>query len=417
MSFLYKMDKNKEVDFNTLIIWKKNHKIFFTFFIFLILISCSSRKDISSEKYFLVQKDSLSTIIESAKIESINATEITAPSNWDLTYQITFIPDEGTRVHKGDTVVVFDTRQVESKLNGFLKQLDILKQQIIQTRLRNQESIREHESQIKKLEIQKKIADSRLKQSYFNSDNDQKDARLEVKKTDLNLKSAKESLKAQKILNKNSENDILLNIKQTELNVSQAKNMLSDMFLIAPKDGMVVYQKQHRRGEKIKIGDSIRPRRGVLKIPDPDNMMAVIDLNEVDYQNVTQGMNAKLSIEAFPDTVFTGNVIYKSNVVNFDFEESFTKTYTIHVRINSKENFRLKPGLSAKVEIITNKYARAFRIPSWCLFQNDGQFHIKTTEQKQIPITLCKLFDGSAIIEGNISENLKIISNKQIPTF
>jgi len=155
----------------------------------------------------------------------------------------------------------------------------------------------------------------------------------------------------------------------------------------------------------------------VVSIPDLNNMIAVIDLNEVDRPFIHEGDSAELIVEAYPDTVFTGRVVFVSKIVEYLSQSSRAKVYTVHVKINSRENYRLKPGLSAMVKLYLDNVGQVFRVPSRCLFSRENAFFLTTDRAQEIPIELIRLADGNAFVIGKIDDKMKFAPNQHTPTF
>jgi len=371
------------------------------------------------EQRYAVSRDSVLTLTESGELESRYPQMINSPGNWHLEYQIVYLPEEGSYVRQGDTVVIFDTREVEKLLDAALKEKAILEQKLTETRLRNQQQLSAQEAQLRNLEIQERIAANRLEQARYNAESEQQDARLELKKARLNLKRARTELKAQQIINRNQENEVLIDMDQTNIEIRRRREMINDMYITAPKDGLVVYFHQGRRGggDKIKIGDTVRPLHPVLSLPDLSNMRVLVEINQVDRSAVNWGQQAQVWVEAYPDTVFSGRVSYISKVVDFSDEETTAKTYQVHVTLNSAENYRLKPGLTAQVTIHTDTLHRVFQIPSWCLFADQEGYAVKPAGEKAVPVELVRLISGHAFVRGNLSAGLQLAPNQRVPLF
>ena len=396
-----------------------NRIIGFSLALFVLFFSCRNLDNSQVDSYSIC-KDSAVVVREAGELESVNSIVISAPGKWDLSYQIVYLPDEGAMVAEGDTVVIFDTKQVELQLEESIKQLESYEQELQGKELSNMLTIQEIKNSMLSLEIQEEINLNRLEQAKYNSDVEQKDAALELEKTRKNIERQSEALQAQYILNRNAENEIKLKIDQTRSKIDLNRKIIQDMFITSPKDGLVVYYKQGHRGrsgEKIKLGDTVRPQSPILKIPDPNNMMVIVDLNEVDHAFVSEGIAAEIVVEAYPDTVFKGHVSYISKIVDYDYSISNTKCYIMNVNIDSRENFRLKPGLSAIVTLFIQQLANSYRIPSWCLFEDDDQYYLISNRSKMYPVDLIMLSHGNAYIKGNFTLNQRFIANNQLSDY
>jgi HlyD family secretion protein len=147
-------------------------------------------------------------------------------------------------------------------------------------------------------------------------------------------------------------------------------------------------------------------------------MQVLVMLNEVDRPFVKVGQKAEITIEAYSDTVFTGTVSLVSRIVNQMEDANNLKTYDVIIHIDSKENYRMKPGLSAEVRLFLNTVGQYFSVPSFCLFGEEKDFYIESLEQGEIDVDVREIRDGLAYIEGEkLSEGLKILTNPDIPVF
>ena len=358
------------------------------------------------------------TISLSGELSSQSPVFIDAPGSWNLTYQIVNMPPEGQWVEKGDTVVVFDTKEIEQNLEEMLQNFEQLEKQLEQTQLNNEQSISQIENQLKTMDIQKQITLNRLEQSKYNSETDQIDAELELKKVNLNIISTQQSLESQKILNRNSENELLLQKEQSEKRINNYREMINNMYITAPKSGIIVYHKGGRRHEsetKVKIGDTVHPSGRILQIPDLNNMVLEIELNEVDITKVSVGQPAKIEVLAYPDTVFTGKVNFISKIADKN-ESSQLRIYPISIKLDGDMDKRLKPGLTVKVTLAIQEFKEGFAIPSWCLFNQEEEFFVMNNGKK-IPVEVVKIYDGTAYVKGNLSTEMELADTKEIQNY
>jgi len=353
----------------------------------------------------------------SGELDSKSPTYINAPESWNVDYQILHLPPEGQWVETGDTVVIFDTKEIEQNLDEINQNYEQIEKQLEQTLLTNELSISDIKNQIKSLKIQRQIAITNLEQSKYNSQTDQKDAELELKKVNLNIQKTQRALESQKILNRNSENELELQKEQYYKRILDYKKLMQNMYLTAPKDGIVVYHRQGRRGrgDKVKIGDSVRPTSTILQIPDLDDMIVKIDLNEVDISKVKLGQKAAVEVLAFPDTTFSGTVDYIAKIAE-ETDDSNLRIYPVDIKLNSKRDTRLKPGLTVKVRLTIQNFEEGFAIPSWCLFQEQEKFYVIANDQK-ISVELIKNYDGRAYVKGPLETTMELAENQEIPKF
>ncbi len=381
------------------------------FFIFSFLVCCGDKSNQAAKNLYPVTKATIISITESGQLGSVNNTFIVSPSDWNMEYRIANLAKEGSFVLKGDTVVHFNTEKAQSELDESLAQLEIQREKYKEVLKSNEVIMREKENAIVLLNWQYKINLSRLGQAKFESDVRLQEAELELQKTLLNLSKAKDGLNAYKIISQNKANLVLLEMRQAEVKIQRARNKMADMILIAPKGGMVIYQKQQGmggNGEKVKVGDSVWPRSPIMAIPDLAAMQVTIKLNEVDRPFVEEGQPVTIKIEAYPDTLFEGIVNSISKIVEKADNANNLKTYEMVVHLKAGDNYRLKPGLSAIATIEVDSVGQLFEVPSWCVKQDGKKFYVLEKDAGKIDINLYTLRDGKAFIKDGLNEKMQL---------
>lgn len=133
-----------------------------------------------------------------------------------------------------------------------------------------------------------------------------------------------------------------LSVKQAENTLSDAKSTLSDYYVKAPFSG-VMASVPIKRGDSASSGTTL----GTIIT---SKRVAIISLNEVDVAKIALGQKATLSFDAIADLTISGKVVQidslgtvSSGVVNYAVKISF-----------DTEDTRVKPGMSASAQIITN---------------------------------------------------------------
>jgi len=370
-----------------------------------------------AEEYYTPKESSQEWLTFSGELASANSTIISTPRHWGLSYQIVYLVKEGTYVSKGDTIVKFDPHEVQSDIKTVESELQQKKYQKEIVIEQNQNRIEAIERQIEQSKIQLQIYKNRLEQAQYSSENERKNVELDLKKAELSLEKQKQNLEAQKILNKNNLNSVLMSINQSRVRLQRQRRTLQDLCILAPRGGLVVHFTRRGSDIKIKKGDNVSPGWPITRIPDLENMIVEIDLNEVDRLKLLIGQPASLRIEAYPDTVFTGFIDYISKIVEFDFSRSYLKTYPMRVNIDSDINHRLKPGLTAKVKIKTGEYNDCYSIPSWCLYKPGANYKVKNKVGELIPVQVVKLSEGRAFVKGAIDSSVRLLPNRKVPNF
>lgn len=92
-------------------------------------------------------------------------------------------------------------------------------------------------------------------------------------------------------------------------------------------------------------------------------------IDEVDAPRIAPGLEARVSLDAFPDRVFTGRVRRVAPYV-LD-QEKQARTVEIEAEIDNPEKTGLLPGYSADVEVVLERREDTLRIPT-AIIEGDG---------------------------------------------
>lgn len=350
-------------------------------------------------------------MVESGQLKSQNNSFIKAPGSWRMEYQIARLPREGQFVQAGDTVVYFNTAKSRSMMDEALSELELQQEKYHQTEQQNRVDLRRIKDNLQQLKWQLKIDKGKLQQSRFESDIRQRQAELDLKKTELRLQKTVEELKSQKIINRRKLDLVQIAIRQARVKIARARSMLKQMYLLAPRDGMVIYKSSGwGSNEKVRVGDAVWPQTTILSIPDLARMQVLIRLNEVDRPLVKIGQKCDVRINAYPDTVFTGRIESISKIINNADALNRSKTYDVIVALPTGVDIRLKPGLSARVRIHLKKLSDTWQIPEWCLGHDDNGYFVRDSQGRKIDVTLMDLHDGQAFVRGKLSAAMRLLN-------
>ncbi|MCX8091590.1 MAG: efflux RND transporter periplasmic adaptor subunit, partial [Verrucomicrobiae bacterium] len=147
------------------------------------------------------------------------------------------------------------------------------------------------------------------------------------------------------------------------------RQQLAKCVIRAERPGLVVYgggrDDSFFRGEEpIREGASVRERQTIITIPDMTRMAVSVRIHEAYINKVRKGQKARITVDAFPDKVLTGEVTKVAllpDSVNRWMNPDL-KVYATTVAIDGSHEW-LKPGMSAKVEILANRLDDVLYVP------------------------------------------------------
>ncbi|HCU87741.1 MAG TPA: hypothetical protein DGP39_09445 [Verrucomicrobiales bacterium] len=157
------------------------------------------------------------------------------------------------------------------------------------------------------------------------------------------------------------------------------KEQLTKTEIRAPQDGLVIYARSSSRYNEsyIKQGADIRKGYKVIDLPDVSELMAVVQVHESFVRHLRTGLPAVVRIDSLPDKEFKG--IVKHVAPTPDSRRMYyenVSVYDTHVWIEDENNQLpedLKPGVSAKAEIIIAELKNVLKVPVQSVTTHNGK--------------------------------------------
>ena len=142
--------------------------------------------------------------------------------------------------------------------------------------------------------------------------------------------------------------------------VAMLERQIAACIIRAPSPGIIVYGTSadwhQRREDPIEVGDMVRRGQKIFTIPNSNIMGVELRVHESSVNKVMPGQDVTVTVEAHPDLAFQGKVVKVAPLPDpqqgwFD---PGVKVYTTYVTIEGSHDV-LKPGMSAKVEILVEQ--------------------------------------------------------------
>ena len=154
-------------------------------------------------------------------------------------------------------------------------------------------------------------------------------------------------------------------VTQSEAYLEQAKDDLAKTTIASPIDGVVTLLNKEE-GE-IALGSQFQ-EDVIMVVSDLSNMEAVVEIDENDVVNISLGDSAKISVDAFPDTVFKGivsEIAHSARAKGLGTQEEVIN-FDVKVAVLDKIG-NIRPGMSANVDIVTDIRDEAIKVPIQCV--------------------------------------------------
>ena len=174
------------------------------------------------------------------------------------------------------------------------------------------------------------------------------------------------------------------------------KEQLIKSEMRAPQDGLVIYARSSSRYNDtyIKEGALIRKGYSVIDLPDISELMAVVQVHESFVRHIKTGQKAVVRIDSLPDREFQGVVRHVAPTPDArrKYYENIS-VYDTHVWIqdeNSQLPEDLKPGVSAKAEIIVAELNDVMMVPVQSVTTYKGQKVVQVKRGENVVVVPVK---------------------------
>jgi multidrug efflux pump subunit AcrA (membrane-fusion protein) len=187
----------------------------------------------------------------------------------------------------------------------------------------------------------------------------------------------------------------------------------------APCPGMVVYASQggrfgSRSRTSIEVGREVVEREEILSIPSESDVVVDTKVHETNIDKIIVGQQARITVDAMPDIAFSGEVL---KIAPLPDPGSFLsnpdlKLYATDVTLENGRS--LRPGMSAKVEIIIAEMQDVIAVPLQCVANRGGKkiCYVHTlTDKKEREVTIGAYNDKYVQILDGLKEGEKILLN------
>jgi len=154
---------------------------------------------------------------------------------------------------------------------------------------------------------------------------------------------------------------LILGMSNAAIDGLSTKSDLSAVFsLNSPIDGIVVER-------NATIGASVDTSASLFKIINISRVWVDANVFEKDLERIRNGQEVRLTVPAFPQSKFSGRVIYVSSVVDPD-----SRTVKVRTEVPNVDD-RLKPDMFANIEIVTDLNRSAISVPQSAVLDDAGK--------------------------------------------
>ncbi len=209
-------------------------------------------------------------------------------------------------------------------------------------------------------------------------------------------------------------------VKQAQASLNSAQTELSYTEIKAPVDGIVI-------SKAVEVGQTVAASFETPELfsvaEDLTKMQIEASVVEADIAKVKEGQNVRFTVDSYSDDYFYGTV---TQVRNEATTTSNVVTYTVVIGIDNTD-MKLKPGMTANVEIITAEEKDVMLVPNQALrfyiddsdnakrYKDRGVWIMKNGKPERVVVKIgVSDEDNTQILEGDIKLGDEVIIGKEL---
>lgn len=192
-------------------------------------------------------------------------------------------------------------------------------------------------------------------------------------------------------------------IMETQLKIAQAR---ADSLLVkAPFDGVITALPAQE-------GDVVQAGSQALQLANLSSFYLNVQISEVDIPLVAIDQPAELVFDAYFNDTFTGHVIQISPLGS---AVQGVVEYDVRIQMSEDTDGRIKPGMTAAVNILVEEKDDVFVVPNDAIVMIDGQENVfvkRDGTYVAVPVTLGGYSNSySEVVSADIEEGEPIVIN------
>lgn len=340
------------------------------FFCAIVLLSACSETEQTTPTYRVVRQPFELLVPVNGELEAASATAIGASSRQPMT--IAWLEKEYTNVKKGQLIARFDAEQLTLDMRKEMLAMMLLDEDMKLNRSTLTQE--ERDVEIDKALVMKEFAFA----DEFTIDDLRVYSRIEIienmqNKEYLGAKDNYLDWKKESVVEQNTSAIDVLNIRKqgSEQKYNQIKSAIETLEIFAPYDGLLVYE-SNWRGEKPSVGETVFPGRPIAKLPDLSKMQAkgfVLDKQAIGLE---PGQPVSITLQAYPDKVFTGTLKQVSGFSRTISRSDPTKYFEVTINIDDQDSPLLTPGRKLNAQIEVAKGETRLLVPIQAIYNEQG---------------------------------------------
>lgn len=181
----------------------------------------------------------------------------------------------------------------------------------------------------------------------------------------------------------------------------------------AEGSGLVVYRDLFFGSDRRKpqVGDEVWPKQPVIALPDSEGLVVETRVREVDLMKVSASQQVTVTVEAYPGVRLPAAVELIGALAEETAAYGVAKSFPVTIALRDSDA-RLRPGMTARVEIQVAAHARALVLPLGAVFGTAGAqycYVLRAGRPDRRPITVLADDGLDAAVRGDVNAGDQVL--------
>lgn len=323
-------------------------RVSLVFSVLLILVACAGESDDQLTKAAM----SNSKISAPAELVSLQEVSIGPPNvrrMWQ--FKIEYLAPENALVKAGDLIVRFDGQKLRNDLVGRSSNLKAAQKEAEKQALADEQKEQDLVLALAEAKKNNEIAQRKVEiTDVSRSQVERKKQQAEYAITREQLKQAQHNLQQHRTHRVVNQQVAQAKVNNARVRVDEIQSSIDKLTILAPKAGMVIYEKDFE-DKKPAVGDTVWMGRTLVNLPSVDKIAVKVEFDEADTAKVSEGQVVKVLLDAYPERPFKGRIQALGKAYRAKSQRNLKVVFDAWVTLDELASDIMRPGMKATVQL------------------------------------------------------------------
>ena len=343
------------------------------------------------------------------ELQAVRADEIVVPRTPVWMIPIRWMEADGATVAAGQKILEFDNTAFASDLEE--RRLALTQAESDLTRAdadaHGQIKDREFAAEQKQVALEKAQIDAAVPVELLDRRKYQ-ERQLALQRAEVELEKAREDLRSAGETTKADLENRRISVEKARREIAIAEIAIDALTLRAPRAGILIVADHPNEDRKFQVGDTAAVGWTVMRIPDLGAMRVEAQLSDVDDGRIVVGMPAVSTLDTYPEVTFPGRVSEITPVAQEPVRQSLRRGFRVLIALDRTDPERMRPGMSAKVEVESGRLDRALLAPREALDLSSSPARALLADGGASDVRLGPCNARECVIESGLAEGTRL---------